>query len=77
MAKRSERKPCPKPSKFSHTKGLRQTRPDKNTLEEDNPEDRLEEEPIDKSDTEYMSCVEKNLNIYQDNIDQTYDRDRQ
>eukprot|EP00972_Heterocapsa_arctica_P106075 15624324-Heterocapsa_arctica.AAC.1 len=39
-------------------------------------EDRLDEEPIDKSDTEYISCVMKNIRIYQNSIDQTDDRDR-
>eukprot|EP00972_Heterocapsa_arctica_P087056 12832764-Heterocapsa_arctica.AAC.1 len=49
----------------------------KHIEEECKTEDRLDGEPIGKSDTEYISCVEKNLTIVQNNIDQTYDRDRQ
>eukprot|EP00972_Heterocapsa_arctica_P087972 12971374-Heterocapsa_arctica.AAC.1 len=49
----------------------------KHTVEEDNPEDRPEEEPIDKSETDTTVCVEKNINMYQHNIDQSYHRDRQ
>eukprot|EP00972_Heterocapsa_arctica_P033356 4909674-Heterocapsa_arctica.AAC.1 len=45
--------------------------------EEDKTEDRLDEEPTDKSDTEDISCVEKNIKLYQNNIDQNDDRDRQ
>eukprot|EP00972_Heterocapsa_arctica_P068978 10193795-Heterocapsa_arctica.AAC.1 len=48
----------------------------KHAVKEDEPEDRLDEEPIDKSDTEYIYCVER-INVYQNNIDQNADRDRQ
>eukprot|EP00972_Heterocapsa_arctica_P077311 11403944-Heterocapsa_arctica.AAC.1 len=46
-------------------------------VEEDKPEDIPDEEPIDNNDTEYTSCVEKIRTIYQYNIDQPVDRDRQ
>eukprot|EP00972_Heterocapsa_arctica_P038968 5740605-Heterocapsa_arctica.AAC.1 len=44
--------------------------------EDERGEDRLEEETSDNSDTEGNSCVMKNIKIYQNSIDQTYDRDR-
>eukprot|EP00972_Heterocapsa_arctica_P007071 1033245-Heterocapsa_arctica.AAC.1 len=42
----------------------------KHTVEEGKPEDRLDEEPFDKSDSEDTSCVEKNRRMLQDNLDQ-------
>eukprot|EP00972_Heterocapsa_arctica_P113519 16437525-Heterocapsa_arctica.AAC.1 len=58
MAKRSERKPCSKRNKFSHTKGIRQTRPDKNTLwKQCKPEDRLDEEHTDNKVTVNIHLV--------------------
>eukprot|EP00972_Heterocapsa_arctica_P053665 7906492-Heterocapsa_arctica.AAC.1 len=48
----------------------------KHCEEEDKAEDRLEEETIDKNDTEDNSCVMKNVNIYQNSIDQKADRGR-
>eukprot|EP00972_Heterocapsa_arctica_P031359 4618646-Heterocapsa_arctica.AAC.1 len=45
-------------------------------VEDDKSEDRLDDELTDKSDTEDTSCVEK-INIFQHNIDQLVDRDRQ
>eukprot|EP00972_Heterocapsa_arctica_P081517 12017054-Heterocapsa_arctica.AAC.1 len=49
----------------------------KHIVEEEQPVDRLDDQPMDKSDSEDTSCVEKNRIMFQNNIDQKEDRDRQ
>eukprot|EP00972_Heterocapsa_arctica_P085473 12597494-Heterocapsa_arctica.AAC.1 len=78
MAKRSYIKPClseanPVTHKREKTNKTRQ----KHIVEEKQPEDRLDDKPMYKSDSEYTSCVEKNRKLFQNNIDQKADRDRQ
>eukprot|EP00972_Heterocapsa_arctica_P063883 9425274-Heterocapsa_arctica.AAC.1 len=59
----------------SHKRDTTNKARQKHTVEEDKPEDRLDEEPIDNSDTENISCVE--ICFYQNSIDRKADRDRQ
>eukprot|EP00972_Heterocapsa_arctica_P080007 11789968-Heterocapsa_arctica.AAC.1 len=47
----------------------------KHTVEEEKPEDRLDDKPMDKSDSEYTYCAEKNRIMFQSNLDQKEDRD--
>eukprot|EP00972_Heterocapsa_arctica_P017975 2657186-Heterocapsa_arctica.AAC.1 len=42
----------------------------KHVVEEEQPEDRLGDKPMDKSDSEDTSCVQKNRKVFQNNIDQ-------
>eukprot|EP00972_Heterocapsa_arctica_P020411 3011424-Heterocapsa_arctica.AAC.1 len=49
----------------------------KHIVEEEQPEDRLDDQPMTKSDSEDTYCVEKNRRMFQNNIDQKADRDRQ
>eukprot|EP00972_Heterocapsa_arctica_P006712 982082-Heterocapsa_arctica.AAC.1 len=49
----------------------------KHIVEEEQPEDRTDDKPIDKSDSEYISCVEYNRIMFQNNSDRKEDRDRQ
>eukprot|EP00972_Heterocapsa_arctica_P088873 13106045-Heterocapsa_arctica.AAC.1 len=61
----------------SHKKDKTNKTRQKHIVEKGKPEDRLDEEPIDKSEFEDTSCVEKNRTMFQNNIDQQVDRDRQ
>eukprot|EP00972_Heterocapsa_arctica_P099968 14742205-Heterocapsa_arctica.AAC.1 len=60
----------------SHNRSKTNKARQKHSEEEDKAEHRLEEEAIDKSDTEDNSCVMNNINIYTNSIDQKDDRDR-
>jgi hypothetical protein len=78
MAKRSEIKPSIKRSKSRHTEDNKITnKARQHIVEEKQSEDILDDTPMDKSDSEYTSCVEKNRQMFQDNIDKTEVRDRQ